>query len=368
MYIALYNEDLKHITNIDGISYDLTKRVYDLDSFSATGMTTDEIKNAKVLVLCDDYGNLEYSSFVDNVKLEDNKVTIKGLDFKSLWQQEILVDYTKPNSFDSGLGKIFNKVSELVFKLEDKTLNKIPVEVIVPSDDTSTEMLGNYQNTYFIKDAYKFLKLYLKYYEYNIVSTFDIVNNKIVFSFVKNNTEITINLKDFFYELTTSSTTTNKTVATIKYSPISEDENGNEVITPRPATIATSYYYLNKNNDIVESDALGDIEGRIYPVVTKYYEDEYLANAQYNAIYELANSRYVDNIVIDNIAVIDPIDFNNYEIYTKVQLYQDGIYYKSLPISEKNIKLDSSGKKIKVKLGFKKILLTEIIKANSKGG
>ena len=59
---------------------------------------------------------------------------------------------------------------------------------------------------------------------------------------------------------------------------------------------------------------------------------------------------------------IDPIDFSLYPLYTKVKLYYGGKLYKTLPISEKIIKLDAKGKNTKIKLGFKKILLTEIIK------
>ena len=101
----------------------------------------------------------------------------------------------------------------------------------------------------------------------------------------------------------------------------------------------------------------------MYPVKAKYYESEYLADAQFNAVNELANARYVDNIIIDNNVVIDPLDFSGYRLYTKVDLYYDGKLYKTLPISEKITTLNGNGKSTKRKLGFKKILLTEIIKS-----
>ena len=82
-----------------------------------------------------------------------------------------------------------------------------------------------------------------------------------------------------------------------------------------------------------------------------------MADAQFNAVYELANARYVDNN-----KTIDPIDFSGYRLYTKVALYYDGKLFKTLPISEKIITLDGDGKNTKIKLGFKKILLTEVIK------
>lgn len=356
MYIALYDENQKHLTNIDNVSYDATTRVYNNDSFSAEGVSDEDVNNAKILVLNNDIGTYKYACFVNEIKPEYNKRTIKGLDFKSLWDTEVLIDYTAENSFDGKLSAIFEKIKNLVFDTADTQVTKIPVKVIIPNDDTdTTEMYGSYQGTYQITNAYKFLKCYLKYYEYNIESYYDIVNCEIVFKFVKCQTALDIDLNDFIYELTTTSNATNKAVATIKFEP-SDD------VTERPNTIAEIYYYRDKNNNIIQSDKFGNIPNRLYPVQQKLFEAEYLADSQFEAVYELANARYVDNIVIDNNLTIDPIDFADYPLYTKVNLYYEGKLYKVLPISEKIITFDGGGLNTKIKLGFKKILLTEIIK------
>ena len=391
MYIALYDENRNHITNVDNATYDLTTRVYDSDSFSGEGVCDEDVNDAKIAVVNDDAGNYKYACFADTVTPEYNKRTIKGLDFKTLWDTEILLDYTPQNSFDGKLSAIFEKVRAAVFDVADAAVGKIPVEVVIPTDKTdTTDVYGDLQGTYQLVNAYTFLKGYLKYYEYNIETRYDIAAGKIIFTFVKCATVLTVDLSDFIHELTTTSSATNKTVATIKYdvetpetdadgntiytdvqevddegNPVVDDE-GNPVYIPqykpRPSTIATKYYYRDKDNNIVQSDAEGDISGRIYPVKTKWFESEYLADAQFNAVYELANARYVDNIVIDNNITIDPIDFSVYPLYTKVKLYYGGKLYKTLPISEKITTLDGSGENTQIKLGFKKILLTEIIK------
>lgn len=302
-----------------------------------------------------------------------------------------MLDYTADGSFDGRLSAIFSKIKTQVFDGADSAVNKIPVIVNIPTDNTdTTATYGSYAGTYQLVNAYKFLKCYLKYYEYNIESYYDVAAGKIVFTFVKCTDAVSVDLRDFIHELTTTSTTTNKTIATIKYnvettetdddgnviySDVQEtdengdpvyDDNGNPVYIPkykpRPSTIATVYYYRDKDNNIVQSDAIGNIVGRLYPVKAKYYESEYLADAQFNAVYELANARYVDNIIIDNNITIDPLDFAGYKLYTKVALYYDGKLFKTLPISEKIITLDGGGKNTKIKLGFKKILLTEVIK------
>ncbi len=391
MYIALYDENKQHITNVDNVTRDLTRRVYDNDSFSAEGVSDVDINDAKIAVVNDDAGNYKYACFADTIKPEYNKRTIKGLDFKSLWDTEIILDYTEEGSFDGRLSAIFNKVASAVFNTPDAAVGKIPVVINIPVDNTdTTENYGSYQGTYQIVNAYKFLKCYLKFYEYNIETAYNVAEGKIIFSFVKCNIEISVDLRDFIYELTTTTATVNKTVATLKYDATTPetdadgniiytdiqatDENGNpkydnagnpEYIPkykPRPAALATKYYYRDKDNNIVQSDAVGDIAGRLYPVQQKIFESEYLADAQFDAVYELANARYIDNIVIDNNITIDPIDFSEYPLYTKVKLYYDGKLYKTLPISEIISTLDGNGENTKIKLGFKKILLTEIIK------
>lgn len=392
MYIALYDENIRHITNVDNATYDLTTRVYDNDSYTAEGVCDVDVNDAKIAVTNDDAGNYEYACFADAVTPNKNKRTVKGLDFKSLWDTEVVIDYTAEGSFDGRLSAIYEKVRAAVFDTPDGSVCKVPVKVIIPNDNTdTTQTYGSLQGTYQFVNAYKFLKCYLKYYEYNIETRFDVVAGKIIFEFVKCSRTVAVNLADFIHELTTTSAATNKAVATIKYdvkTPETDadgniiysdaqatDDNGQPLYNndgspqyapkykPRPDTLATRYYYRDKDNNIVQSDAVGNIEGRLYPVKTKIFESEYLADAQFNAVYELANSRYVDNIIIDNNKTIDPIDFAEYPLYTKVELYYDGKLYKTLPISEKITKLDATGLSTKIKLGFKKILLTEIIKS-----
>ena len=70
MYIALYDENKTHITNVDNTTYDLTTRVYDNDSFTAEGVCDVDINDAKIAVLCDDAGNYEYACFADEIKPE----------------------------------------------------------------------------------------------------------------------------------------------------------------------------------------------------------------------------------------------------------------------------------------------------------
>jgi hypothetical protein len=378
LYIALYDENKNHIVNVTDVTYDLTERVYDPDGFSAVGNAAADINAAKFLVLNDEAGNYVYSCFVDNVKPEYNTRQIKGLDFKTLFDLEVLIDYTQPGAFDARLSAIFNKVASLVLNDPDAVIQKIPVELIIPEDNAdTTDMFGSLQGEYLIKNAYDFLKGYLKLYEYNVEARYSEPHGKIIIAFVKCAAAVDITLSDFIYELQTTSSATNKTVAVVQYKPevktddetgekYAEDENGNRIpVPPRPGTLATAYYYRDNDNNIVRGDAAGNIPNRIYPVRCKIFESEYLADAQFDAVYELANSRYIDNIILDHNKIIDPIDLSGLALYTKINIYHEGKFYKTLPVSEKITTVDANGVNIKIKLGFKKILLTEIIKGGN---
>lgn len=392
MYISVYDERSRHVANLADVSYDKTVRVYDMDSFSAEGVSGDALRDGKIVVLNDEEGNYKYACFLDGVTTDGEHQKLKGLDFKTIWDTDILLDFTQEGSFDGRLSAIFQAVKSAVFDNRDTATQEIPVEVIIPEDPTdTTALIESYQGTYKVVNAYSFLKAYLKNYEYNIESRYDVASGKIVFSFVKCSVIESINLADFIHELTTTSAATNKTIATITYdvktpqtdydgnviyTDVQEtdadgnpkwDENGYPIYVPkykpRPDTIAMRCYYRNAENQIVQSDEFGEIPGRLYPVRTRIFEAEYLADAQFEAVYELANARYVDNIVIDSNAMIDPIDLSQLPLYAKIKLYYDGVLYKTLPISEKTTKCDGKGENTKIKLGFKKILLTEIIKA-----
>lgn len=357
MFISMYDEQLNHLANVDYVTYELTQRVYDPDTFIAEGASSDNFSDAKVAVLKTAEGNYVYSCFVDNIATDKVLHTIKGLDFKTIFDTDILIDYTQ-GDFDGRLSKIFEKAVKLVTLDPDSVINKIPVDVTIPTDNTDTTLVFGTDEFYRVINAYKYLQGYLKYYEYNIETRFDEQNGRIKLEFVKTESEVDINLADFEAALQTNSDVINKVIATIAYKPEVAD---GDPIPPRPE-MATVFYYRDKQNNIFQSDKFGAIANRIYPVRCKIFESEYLADAQFEAVYEIASSRYVDNVILDHNKIIDPINLADLPIYTKLNLYNKGQFYKTLPITEKITKSDDKGEKTQIKLGFKKILLTEILK------
>ncbi len=121
-------------------------------------------------------------------------------------------------------------------------------------------------------------------------------------------------------------------------------------------------YLLGKDNQIYEEyDSISE-SNRIYPIVSKIFEAQYLAEAQVNAVYELVNNRYVENIIVTLENIDQPLDPASLELYTMIRVYDDAGDYKDLPISEKTTVYSLKESRTEIKLGFKKTLLTEIIK------
>ena len=130
---------------------------------------------------------------------------------------------------------------------------------------------------------------------------------------------------------------------------------------PRP-NLPERVYLLGKDNQIYEGYNSIAESNRLYPIVSKIFEAEYLAEAQVNAVYELVNNRYVENIIITQDTIEQPLDLSSLELYTMIRVYDDDGEYKDLPISEKTTLHNTKETRTEIKLGFKKTLLTEIIK------
>ncbi len=365
MYIELYNQNIEHISNVDMVTFNLTKRVYGTDTFSAKGIYQGDISTAKVLRLCQDDGTEEYSCFIESMEFTNQEVKITGLDFRHLFKTEALLDFT--TSFDSSLYGVLKKAFDVLFDGEDTCYNLIPVSYTIPNEFKSIDtknMVADYYGTYIIKDVSSFIETYLRIYEYYIQIELDLTSTKGLLLRIYAGEETSdLSLEDFEYKRSTSSISTNKTVATIKFESKIENENGTTTIRPRPSSIATIYYYLTKDNQIVQSSSPNiELEERIYPVVAKWYEDEYLAKAQFNAAYELACNRYVDNITINANSKLDPINLETKGLCTLFNIYHNGVFIYTLPLAEKTISVSNKGRTCQIKLGYKKMLLTEIIK------
>lgn len=116
-------------------------------------------------------------------------------------------------------------------------------------------------------------------------------------------------------------------------------------------------YYLGKNNEVYEGTIPAN--QKISPTKTKIFQDEFLYNAQRKAITELVNSRYDLSLMVFDNNKINPYSLSKLGLLAKVEVEDKNKNTIVLPISEI---IYSNTREQQVKLGFKKMLFTEIIK------
>jgi len=481
-YIAVYGRDGSHIANVELSKWNITRKVFELDTSLFEGYCDTDITDGLLFVMNDKNGSKEYSGFMKSI-IQDKKtgyVTFKGDDLRSIWDTEVLLDFTPfDDRYDYRLDDIFNKVKNAVI---DQASSIISINVTVPTDSTLTSDVGRFDGTYFYSNTFEFIKTYLAYYVYILIADYDLSNNSINFEFIKPGVTRSIRMDDFIFSKTSSEVKVNHTVARIKsdinlqptkqwvycseaYFDLQPETNrsteleiesaseipinaedlpigfafrgsnqvpentyyywkversekiwkrfgyyadpsglsywnaydslarlsvsyptspyiGNPELNPNDydlgvplkitydgyseyykvvlntielaANIPEIHYYLGIDNEIYEGSILSS--NQVYPVKTRYFEDEYMAKAQFNAVWELVNSRYNENIILDN--ANSPIDLTDYGLYDMITVYDSNGDYKVLPVSE----IRWSNKSYSVKLGFKKEKFTDIIK------
>lgn len=427
MYVALYDRDLNHITNITDVKYSITKRVFDFDTSSFEGQVVlANVTNSFIFSLCTGSGNQIYSGFCKNIKQNNNKVSFKGEDLRKVYDTQIIMDYTNPrlDHYSYYLFDIFKDVSDAV--KTQQTPGLAPLYFIYPqntagdpADWISTSWIANYSYQYLKVNALKHLKIYLAYYNYYIDARFDPVTKFIIYTY-KDSSELgstVIKLNDFEHQKTTTEVAVNKTIAAQKYNIIDQSAktwiptdvnyynfvgegkrsqtNGyNESVeewfapadnyeigyalwldiyhegagtfwyssyyqvgnaaTERPEGLAQKAYYLGSDNQIYEETIPTD--KLLWPVNCKIFENEFFNAAQYDAITELINSRFNENIILSK--GLSPIELATLDLYQMVTVYDKNGTSVVMPVSEIEISNDSYS----VKLGFKKTLFTEVVK------
>ncbi len=152
---------------------------------------------------------------------------------------------------------------------------------------------------------------------------------------------------------TSVETCTRYTYIKMQYSAIAYYRRVGLIVNPRP-DLPEKVYVLGLDNNVYETEA--PINVRPFPEVISYYEADYLADAQFNAIYYLLSNRWVENIIIDD--TLSPMPIQELPLFQMVRVYDELGFYKDLPISEQHLEND----KISIKLGFKKTSFTAIIK------
>lgn len=412
MYLAVYDRELKHIMNMTNAKYDITKRVFDFDTSTFEGKADIDVTEGFIFVLCEENGKQIYSGFMQNIKQDANRVVFKGGDFKTIFDTEVALDYaTTQGTSPLQLWQIFRDVVNAVAAELDGIM-EYAFSYDEPTD--YIDWIANYDTQYLIVNANNFLKPYLAYYQYRIKAQFNTSTKTIHCDIIKNDETVAIKLKDFIHESTRTDVTINKAIATLKIDnveptgkmwissteeywnkatekgeviqafpdPVDDASNYNygyalkllvseqgvpepypvyfqvsNNVLSRPTDIPRKVYFLGRDNLIYEETI--PIEQMILPIKAKIFEDGFFQKAQFNAISELVNNRYNDNILITNTQT--PINLAELDLYTMIEVYDKAGTVVTMPLAEITITNDS----YVVKLGFKKTLFTEIVKSKN---
>jgi len=427
MYIEVYDKNLNHISNIINVKYNITRRVFDLDTALFEGVCEDDISTGFIYVFCDDVGNYIYSGFMGSINQRNNYVNFKGIDLKSVFDTEITLDFSsKPAPKIMSL--LFQEIKAEFLVQSTEIQSILPINIDYVAALYSIDWIANYDYQFIVVNVKDFLKPYLAYYGYYIQSKFDKVEKKLDFKITTNTNIREIKIEDFSKEVNRNDISVNKAIAVLKYDNVNPDEkiwikstaaywegleaekkfegaaslydfeepdniyygsnifpledidqfdlgsgyklgiyqDNPEVIEfyeyfkvsngffERPTDLPVAVYYLGNDNQIYSNNI--PVEKMILPIKARIFENEYFEQAQAEAISELVNSRYNENIILTN--TNSPIDLRELNLYDFVKIYDDNGFYKEMPVSE----IAMTNNLYRVKLGFKKTLFTEVIK------
>lgn len=413
MYAVIYNRSMEHLANVIDLKARITRRVYDFDTSQYEGVCAAKISQGFIFQVREENGTLVYSGLMKNIVQEGKAVTFRGEDFRKMLDTEIALDYS--TRWQYLLHQVIETSMVAFIDQTNESATILQANYDIGELDTvDTSWIANYYGEHLKVKVLSFLKVYLGYYGVHIIPELNIQTKTIVFYFRHNTIEREIRLEDFKHQATTTDVKTNKTLATIKfdtvedvethqYIPSTEDYYLYQPVGNRSQTngliddpeeyfgsadlynvgramrldwtigsggisyymiksksrarplLPIKTYYLGLDNEIyADTIAVGNMA---FPINTKIFEHEYLNQAQVLAIRELIDARYNENIILENNKT--PIDLETLELNTKVKVYDQEGTSKTMPVSE--IEEDENG--LRVKLGFKKTLFTEVIKS-----
>lgn len=199
-------------------SFDITIRAYDNDTGSVVGTNDEDISDPFMFELRNIQNEHIYSGFIKNWKYKDGKINFNVIDFRTVLDTDILLDYSHGDD-DFRLFKIFEKVTTQI----SQNSKQLIYDFNYPVDEVDTRFIADYSDEYIIVNALSFLKVYLGYFNYVIDKEYNHETSSLIFTFRKQSEEVTeIKLEDFYHDKVKNDISTNQTLATIKFQTIYE--------------------------------------------------------------------------------------------------------------------------------------------------
>lgn len=322
MILTFYDKDLNKIANntaliIDRKNFKLIKRPIELNDFSCVCESFTEDVNPTFLAVYDDIGrNLIYSALagVPEITL-DNKTQITASDLKILFNSDVILnygEYTENNTIKDLFDYLFNQWKEQVnqgsFAVNLEYLDNIEnikLTSLLPTNEIAVYNVLDEISTY--------LSAYNLYIDSDINFKTKIITFKIGEMLSQTKVE---QIRTWEYGLKNYG----KFVADI-----------NEIqgyYNDGTTLISGSKWILTSNNEITTDLSKRDI----YPIKRRVkINTESLLNAEKDALIELLNSRYNENLEISSYG-LQPTFSNSFDIFIKKNNIKQ--FYKRLPLGE----------------------------------
>lgn len=264
--------------NIKIESFDITSRAYDNDTGSVVGANDEDISEPFMFELRNIQNEHIYSGFIKNWKYKDGKINFNVVDFRTVIDTDILLDYSHGDD-DFRLFKIFEKVATQI----SQNSKQLIYNFNYPVDEVDTRFIADYSSEYIIVNALSFLKVYLGYYNYVIDKEYNHETSSLIFTFRKQSEEATeIKLEDFYHDKVKNDISTNQTIATIKFQTIYEvDSEWQETTQIVWETAAI------EDKSTIMAEELPALEGYTKDHIIRLVKDVHfttITESQYNAL------------------------------------------------------------------------------------
>lgn len=330
MIVSFYDREFNALLNnasllIDKDSYSLIKRPVELNDFSCVCEPFTEDIQPTFLVVKDDRGNnkeLVYSALAGVPILnKDNKTEINATDLKTLFSSDVIIQYGSYTNISQVINKIFTEWDNQVNK------GSISCRMVIP-EDIGTMQLTDLKpsNEKQVYNALEELGSYLNYYKLYIDSYIDLVAKEVVFTIGKT-MQVDKNIKLWEYGIR-------------NYGKWIADINETQGYGADFSETGSKRWILTSNNEITRTESNRDI----YPIKRRVFVDDDVEKANKEALIELLNSRYNENL---DLPMKDDV---NFETKFNIYLERGGNLYKSLPCGE--LRYNSSGL-YEVQIGFR---------------
>ncbi|MGE4321057.1 MAG: hypothetical protein AB7E61_06395 [Acholeplasmataceae bacterium] len=266
---------------IKHVSGNLTRMAIEYDEGSFEGILDSQIDDPFIFTLHDDVGSIIYSGFIKNWDYDEQtkKVSFDPVDFRIIFDTQVILDFSHDETFDSALSVIFEKVTSAL----NQQSGNINYQFTIPEDLRLTSEVSNYSDQYIVVNAKEFLKVYLIYFEYYINIQFDPDTLTIHAIFTEAETDIIdIKLDDFIFEKTQTSIQFNHTQATIKFQTIYDIDSEWSAATVTDFNTAAS-----EDKGTLIADELPPLDGYSKDFVLRLIKNAYfeeITETEYDAL------------------------------------------------------------------------------------